>query len=89
MGPMPRQDATYSIQPIEPEQVSTRFVALLDRIEPFLAASDVSAIRSSLDAGDQAAAFAILDEITNDRTISVETATLVEIVLLGQAIRTS
>ena len=37
--------------------------------------------------GDYASAYDLLDGITNDGTIAVDTATLVELVLLGQAIR--
>ncbi len=37
--------------------------------------------------GDYATAYDLLDGITNDGTIAVDTATLVELVLLGQAIR--
>ena len=37
--------------------------------------------------GDHATAYDLLDGITNDGTIAVDTATLVELVLLGQAIR--
>ena len=46
------------------------------------------ALRSMLAAGDHEKAYERLDAITNDGTISVDTATLVELVLLGQAIRT-
>jgi len=84
---MPGRDPTFRIDPIEPSQIGPRFVALLDRLEPVLARPDVEALRSLVDAGDHAAAFARLDAITNDGTITVDTATLVELVLLGQAIR--
>jgi hypothetical protein len=50
---------------------------------------DVTTLRSLLDAGDFEGAYDLLDGITNDGTISVDTATLVEMVLLGQAIRLS
>lgn len=84
---MAKDGPTYSIEPIDPDQVGTRFAALLKRLEPVLAASDVAALRSLVDARDYRAAFDLLDAITNDRTISVDTATLVELVLLGQAVR--
>ena len=42
-----------------------------------------------MDAGDHEGAYDLLDGITNDGTIAVDTATLVELVLLGQAIRAS
>ena len=38
-------------------------------------------------AGDLPVAFERLDAITNDGTVAVDTATLIEFVLLGQAIR--
>ena len=78
---------TFRIDPITPSEVGPRFAALIDRLAPVLAADDVAAIRQHLNAGDTAAAFDRLDAITNDGTVSVDTATLVEIVLLGQAIR--
>ena len=86
---MPNPEATYRIDPIEPGQVGPRFAALLDRLEPVLAATDVAALRSLVAAGDHVTAYARLDEITNHGTISADTATLVELVLLGQAIRAS
>lgn len=84
---MPGRDPTYRIDPIEPSQIGARFVALLDRLEPVLATSDVVALRALVDAGDHRVAFARLDAITNDGSITVDTAMLVEVVLLGQAIR--
>jgi hypothetical protein len=84
---MPGRDPTYRIDPIEPSQIEPRFAALLERLEPVLARPDVEELRALVDAGDHAAAFARLDAITNDGTITVDTATLVELVLLGQAIR--
>jgi hypothetical protein len=83
---MPGRGPTYRIDPIEPSQIGARFVALLDRLEPVLAQSDVDALRAMVAAGDHAAAFTRLDAITNDGTITVDTAILVELVLLGQAI---
>jgi len=84
---MPQRDPVYRIDPIEPSQIAARFTALLDRLEPVLTESDVAALRALVDAGDHAAAFARLDAITNDGTIPVSTAMLVELVLLGQAVR--
>jgi len=84
---MPRRGPTYRIDPIEPGQIGPRFMALLDRLEPVLARSDVVELRAMVDAGDHVTAFDRLDAVTNDGTISVDTAILVELVLLGQAVR--
>jgi hypothetical protein len=84
---MPTDDRTYRIDPIEPAQVGDRLRSLLDRLEPVLRAPDVAAMRGLIDAGDLGAAYAHLDSITNDGTVTVDTPTLIEIVLLGQAIR--
>ena len=84
---MAKDGPTYSIEPIGPDDIGPRFTALLDRIAPVLAASDVAAIRALVASGAHAAAYEGLDTITNDGTISVDTATLIEMVLLGQAIR--
>jgi hypothetical protein len=84
---MSGSEPTYRIDPIEPSAVGSRFVALIDHLEPTLQADDVVVLRSLVAAGDLAAAYDRLDAITNDGTISVDTATLVELVLLGQAIR--
>jgi hypothetical protein len=84
---MPKHDPTYRIDPIDPSQVGARFMALLERLEPVLDAADLAAIRVLVDSGDHAAAFARLDAITNDGAIAVDTAMLVELVLLGQAVR--
>ena len=84
---MAKRDATYRIDPIEPSQIGPRFNALLDRFEPVLDVADVAALRASVDHGDFAAAYARLDSLTDDGTISADTALLVELVLLGQAIR--
>ena len=82
-GPEP----TFRIDPIDPSDVATRFAALIDRLEPLLQADDVTVLRALVAAGDHATAYTLLDGITNDGTIAVDTATLVELVLLGQAIR--
>ncbi len=84
---MRRKGPTYRIDPIDPGQVGPRLLALIERLEPVLAVGEVAALRSSIAAGDHAAAFARLDAITDDGSITVDTAILVELVLLGQAIR--
>jgi len=86
---MPDSGPTFRIDPIEPSQVEARFGALIDRLEPVLEADDVAGLRALVAAGDRAAAYERLDAITNDGTVSVDTATLVELVLLGQAIRSA
>jgi hypothetical protein len=84
---MPGHGPTYRIDPIEPSQIGARFMALLDRLEPVLTRDDVVALRALVDAGDHVEAFDRLDAVTNDGTITVDTAILVELVLLGQAVR--
>jgi hypothetical protein len=84
---MPGHGPTYRIDPIEPSQIGARFMALLDRLEPVLTRDDVVALRALVDAGDHVTAFDRLDAVTNDGTITVDTAILVELVLLGQAVR--
>lgn len=84
---MPSHSPTYRIDPIEPGQIGPRFLALIERLEPVLAADEVATLRAMVAAGDHAAAYARLDAITNDGTITVDTALLVELVLLGQAVR--
>jgi hypothetical protein len=86
---MAESEPTFRIDPIEPSQVETRFTALIDRLEGLLLPEDVTTLRSLLDTGDFEGAYDLLDGITNDGTISVDTATLVEMVLLGQAIRST
>ena len=86
---MSGSEPTFRIDPIEPSQVESRFFALIDRVESRLVPADVTTIRSLLDAGDFEGAYDLLDGITNDGTVSVDTATLVELVLLGQAIRST
>jgi hypothetical protein len=83
---MSKSEPTYRIDPIEPGQIGPRFEALLERMEPVLAETDLARLRSLVAAADHATAFAQLDAITNDGTISVDTAMLVELVLLGQAV---
>jgi hypothetical protein len=84
---MSGSEPKFRIDPIEPAAVESRFSTLIDRLEPLLPPSDVTTLRSLLDAGDFEGAYDLLDGITNDGTVSVDTATLVELVLLGQAIR--
>ena len=86
---MSGSEPTFRIDPIEPTAIEARFTALVDRLEPLLLAADVTTLRLQLEAGDFEEAYDLLDGITNDGTISVDTATLVEMVLLGQAIRLS
>jgi hypothetical protein len=86
---MPSTGPTYRIDPIEPRQIRSRFLALIERLEPVLAAEDVALLRRQVEAGDHAAAYARLDAITNDGTVTADTAILVELVLLGQAIRSA
>jgi hypothetical protein len=82
-GPEP----TFRIDPIEPSEVGARFVALIDRLVPVLQRDDVATLRALVARGDHVSAFERLDAITDDGTVSADTATLVELVLLGQAIR--
>ena len=84
---MAKQDPAYRIDPIEPGDVAPRFNALVDQLEPVLPPADAAELRELVAVGDLPAAFARLDAITNDGTVAVDTATLVEFVLLGQAIR--
>ena len=86
---MPSSEPTFRIDPIEPSAVGPRFTALIDRLESLLEAGDVTVLRGLVADGDYATAYDMLDGITNDGTIAVDTATLVELVLLGQAIRAS
>lgn len=85
---MPPSEPTFRIDPIDPSHVGLRFGSLIDRLEPVLPEADVASLRSLVAAGDHEAAYDLLDGITNDGTVGVDTATLVELVLLGQAIRT-
>jgi hypothetical protein len=84
---MAKREPRYRIDPIEPAQIGPRFDALLTRLEPHLDAADVTALRGQVERGDLAAAFARLDALTDAATTGIETAALVELVLLGQAIR--
>ena len=68
---------------LRPEVVA----ALIARLEPVLDPADAAGLRALLDAGDHAAAYARLDAITDDPSRTFDTADLVELVLLGQAIR--
>jgi hypothetical protein len=84
---MTKGGPTYRIDPIAPHQVESRFSALLDRLSPLLASDDVVAIRALVASGSLGDAYERLDALTNEVTAPVETASLVELVLLGQAIR--
>ena len=86
---MAKDEPTYRIDPIEPGELEARFVALLARLEPVLGAGDLAPIRILVERGDHAAAFARLDALTDDAPIAFETADLVELVLLGQASRST
>ena len=84
---MAKRGPTYRIDPIGPDEIEGRFVALLDRLAPVLAPDDVAGVRALLAEGSLADAYESLDALTNEVTAPVETADLVELVLLGQAIR--
>ena len=81
---MAKHEPTYRIDPIEPDQLESRFTALVDRLEPVLDPADVAEVRGLLTAGALGAAFDRLDAVTNETT-----ATLVDLVLVGQAVRSS
>ena len=84
---MAKRGPRYRIDPIEPDQVGPRMKALVARLEPALDPADTATLRALVEAGDHAAAWARLDAITDDPARTFETADLVEIVLLGQAIQ--
>jgi len=84
---MAKHGPTYRIDPIEPDEIEPRFLALLDELAGLLAPDDVADVRSLVAAGSLRGAYDRLDAATNEVTVPVETATLVELVLLGQAIR--
>jgi hypothetical protein len=86
---MPDDEATYRIDPFARGDLEARFRALLTRLEPVLAASDIASVRILLDGGDPAGAFARLDTLTDDATVAFETSVLVELVLLGEACRSA
>ena len=85
-GPAKREP-TYRIDPIGPNEVEPRLATLVDRLAQLLAPDDVAAVRDLLASGSIAEAYDRLDAATNDVTAPVETSTLVELVLIGQAIR--
>ncbi len=84
---MAKREPTYRIDPIEPSEIGPRLTALVTRLEPMLDPVDVASLRSLIERGEHAAAYARLDAITDASTVQFETAALVELVLLGQAIR--
>lgn len=84
---MAKRGPTYRIDPIGPDEVEPRLAALVDRLAPLLAPDDVASVRALLTSGSVSDAYELLDAATNEVTVPVETATLVELVLLGQAIR--
>jgi hypothetical protein len=86
---MSKREPTYRIDPIEPDQLGARFARLIDRLSPVLDPADVAEVRSLLAAGSLEAAYDRLDAITNEVTAPIETATLVDLVLVGQAVRSS
>ena len=86
-SPMPKCEPTYRIDPIAPAEIGARFDALLTRLEPHLAPADLEEVRARVAQGDYAAAFARLDALTDAATTEFETGALVELILLGQAIR--
>lgn len=84
---MPDRQPTYRIDPIPNDEVGPRFETLVERLAPLLPAADRAEIRGMLARGEQAEAFDRVDALTDDGSITVDTAILVELVLLGQAIR--
>ncbi|MEO8571655.1 MAG: hypothetical protein ABI553_08115 [Chloroflexota bacterium] len=84
---MPKHEPTYRIDPIAPAEIGARFDALLTRLEPHLDPAGLAELRARVAEGDYAGAFARLDALTDAATTGFETGALVELVLLGQAIR--
>ena len=84
---MAKRGPTYRIDPIRPDDVEPRLARLVDRLGPLLVPDDVAAVRALLASGAIADAYDRLDAATNEVTVPVDTSTLVELVLLGQAIR--
>jgi hypothetical protein len=78
---------TYRIDPIGPDDVEPRLARLVDTLAPLLDPDDAASVRALLGSGSIAEAYDRLDAATNEVTVPVETSTLVELVLLGQAIR--
>ena len=86
---MANDGPTYRIDPIADHELETRLLALVDRLGPALARSDEAEVRALVAGGDLRGAFGRLDALTDDGTIHVDTSTLVELVLIGQAVRRS
>jgi hypothetical protein len=84
---MAKRGPTYRIDPIRPDEVEPRLAALVDTLAPLLVADDVASVRALLASGSIAEAYDRLDAATNEVAVPVETSTLVELVLVGQAIR--
>ncbi len=86
---MAKHGPTYRIDPIGPDEIEPRFAALLDQLAPLLAPDDVASIRALAASGSLRDAYDQLDAVTNHVTVPVDTSMLVELVLLGQAIRSA
>ena len=86
---MANDGPTYRIDPIADHELETRLLALVDRLGPSLARGEEANLRALVAAGDLRGAFDRLDALTDDGTIEVDTSTLVELVLVGQAVRRS
>jgi hypothetical protein len=84
---MRRREPRYRIDPIEPGEIGVRFGGLLDRLEPVLGSAAVGPVRSLVELGSYRDAFERLDALTDASELPIETEALVELVLLGQAIR--
>ena len=86
---MANDGPTYRIDPIADHELETRLNALVDRLGPVRAHGDEADVRARIAAGDLRGAFDRLDALTDDEAIDVDTAALVELVLIGQAVRRS
>ena len=84
---MAKREPTYRIDPIGPDEVKPRLAELIDGLAPLLAPDHVASVRGLVASGSIAEAYEQLDAATNEVTVPVETSMLVELVLLGQAIR--
>ena len=84
---MSGSEPTFRIDPIDPSEIEPRFSALIDRLEPLLQRDDVHGPAVAGGHRRQRERLRAAGRITNDGTIAVDTATLVELVLIGQAVR--